>query len=334
MVDAPLVLVFRPGALGDTIVTADALLALRARFPEARVELVGNREAGWLLEATGLVDRVSPFDAPEVTSLFLPRPCVPRRWHDAVCVVLWLEDAETLAAAFRQAGAQLVTWATPRPPAGEHVAAYLARTLAAIGVTAPARCPGAPGRWATQAQEWDRAAAGRGPALLHPGSGSSQKNWPAENYVRLVQQLARGGWEVSLLRGPADTAAVAQVAQQLDAPIAIAAPPTLRELAGVLARAGMYVGNDSGVSHLSARLGVPSIVVFGPTDPATWAPRGASVVVLGGMGAWPDVPMVQHAVEQLALLARPPGQALQGERAPDQNEQDENRDAVDHGRLR
>ena len=64
----------------------------------------------------------------------------------------------------------------------------------------------------------------------------------------------------------------------------VVANPGLEELAGLLALARGYVGNDSGVSHLAAALGTPTVAVFGPTDPVAWGPRGESVAVLGGPG--------------------------------------------------
>jgi ADP-heptose:LPS heptosyltransferase len=59
---------------------------------------------------------------------------------------------------------------------------------------------------------------------------------------------------------------------------------TLEELAGVLAGGRLCVGNDSGVSHLAAALGTPTVAVFGATDPAVWAPRGERVTIASGWG--------------------------------------------------
>jgi len=59
----------------------------------------------------------------------------------------------------------------------------------------------------------------------------------------------------------------------------------LRTLAGVLARCSVYVGNDSGVSHLAAAVGAPTVAIFGPTDPRVWGPRGPRVQTVGGPDA-------------------------------------------------
>jgi ADP-heptose:LPS heptosyltransferase len=72
-------------------------------------------------------------------------------------------------------------------------------------------------------------------------------------------------------------------------------------LAAVLAESRGYFGNDSGVSHLAAALGVPTVAVFGPTDPAVWAPLGpeVSVVAPRGDAPWPTVDDVLIALRKL-----------------------------------
>jgi heptosyltransferase-2 len=111
----------------------------------------------------------------------------------------------------------------------------------------------------------------RGFLALHPGSGSAAKNWPPECYAALAQ-MASPGRPWLLVEGPADATACAALRSLPDARLARGLP--LRVLGAVLAEAGAYVGNDSGVSHLAAAWGAPTVVLFGPTDPAVWAPIG------------------------------------------------------------
>src|SRR5262245_56376033 len=98
------VVVFRPGALGDTIVTADAFWALGQACVPSSIELVGNPAAGALLQQAGLVGRVTSFDAAEVANLFSPRPRLPARWQEASAAVVWLQSGDSVARAFRNAG--------------------------------------------------------------------------------------------------------------------------------------------------------------------------------------------------------------------------------------
>lgn len=103
--------------------------------------------------------------------------------------------------------------------------------------------------------------------VIHPFSGSPRKNWPLKKFRALAAQLARDV-PVYWCRGPEDP--------PLPGAVEI---PGLYDLACWLARAQLYIGNDSGVTHLAAAVGTPVIVFFGPTDPDVWAPRGDRVQI-------------------------------------------------------
>ncbi len=104
-------------------------------------------------------------------------------------------------------------------------------------------------------------------AIIHPFSGSPRKNWPLEKFRELARQLDRL-MPVEWCAGPEDPPL--EGAARID---------DLYELACWLARASLYIGNDSGITHLAAAVGTPVLAMFGPTDPAVWAPRGPNVRV-------------------------------------------------------
>ena len=304
------IVVLRPGALGDTIVSVDAVAALRNRFPRSIIELVGNGAAASLLLEAALIDEATSFDSPDVSALYGSTPEIVDRWRNAKLVVLWLNDADRIAGAFREAGAAMVVVALPHPPrtfgaspasprgrgetTARHVSDYLVETLASAGI---------PPRDSSPALLRRPIAAGRSrspTALLHPGSGSATKNWPPERFAALARLLFERGWTVHLLRGPADNEAVRTVEGLLDpGQAAIEEPADVPALASLLASVDLYVGNDSGVSHLSARLAVPTVAIFGFSDAAVWAPRGPRTAVVSGDGSWPTIEEVWKAMRPL-----------------------------------
>jgi heptosyltransferase-2 len=164
------------------------------------------------------------------------------------------------------------------PPSGPHAAQWLAQAVARLGAT-PAVAPptfSASAAEKAQARPWlDRLPARF--LAIHPGSGAPRKNWPADRFAALAGRLA-GGRPFLLVEGPADADAAAPASRL--APAVHARDLHPRVLGAVLARAGLYVGNDSGVSHLAAAWGAPVLALFGPTDPAQWAPVGPRVRVL------------------------------------------------------
>jgi hypothetical protein len=106
-------------------------------------------------------------------------------------------------------------------------------------------------------------------AVIHPFSGSPKKNWPLENFRALARQLERT-MPVRWCAGPEDP--------PLEGAVRIG---DLYELACWLARARLYIGNDSGITHLAAAVGTPVLALFGPaSNPAVWGPRGPHVRVV------------------------------------------------------
>ena len=130
----------------------------------------------------------------------------------------------------------------------------------------------------------NRAAPGK-PILIHPGSGGLAKIWPLGNWWTLIRFLRETcQLPVVLTLGPADERlrGFAQEAEALG--VLTVESPSLPLLAAWLSQGRLFVGSDSGVSHLAALVGIPSMVVFGPTDPEVWAPRGPHVHIVDKAG--------------------------------------------------
>jgi hypothetical protein len=123
---------------------------------------------------------------------------------------------------------------------------------------------------------------GRRPLLvLHPGSGGLRKVWPLSRWKTLVRWLReRRDAGLFLVLGPADEK-IRPFVLEWGEPgcVSVLEGVSLPALAALLSEADLYIGNDSGVTHLAASMGVPSVVVFGPTDPAVWGPRGAEILI-------------------------------------------------------
>ncbi len=121
-------------------------------------------------------------------------------------------------------------------------------------------------------------------AAIHPFSGSLRKNWPLDRFRAVADRL----------RMPVEWAAVPE--QELAGARRFT---DLYELGCWIAGARLYIGNDSGITHLAAAVGTPVVAVFGPTDPAVWGPRGDRVRIVRSGSGWPDVDEVASAIEEL-----------------------------------
>lgn len=279
----PRILVLRGGAIGDFIVTLPALQALRERWPGAWIELIGYPHVARLAEVAGLVDRVESLDRAGIARLFAMRFSLDeeqvRHFRSFDIIINYLHDPDgSVAENLRTTGAELILHHDPLVMAA-HACDHFVKPLEQLAIYAAGRAPAI-------RVPCERPAA---PFIaIHPGSGSPRKNWPVENFIALARQLPDGvtgrpSPRPQFILGEADADAGAVLAREMpDAEIWRQLP--LPDLAARLAPASFYIGNDSGISHLAAALGVPCLVLFGPSDAALWAPRGARVTILQAPG--------------------------------------------------
>jgi ADP-heptose:LPS heptosyltransferase len=125
---------------------------------------------------------------------------------------------------------------------------------------------------------------GKEVAVIHPGASSGRKRWTAVGFATVATRLARSGLRVFLAEGPADSRAVKEVesagrALEPQAELRRLRLENLRQLSAVLSLCGLYVGNDSGITHLAAASGTCTLAIFTVTNPKVWAPRGPDVHV-------------------------------------------------------
>jgi len=207
--------------------------------------------------------------------------------------VLAFSRSEPALSALRSRARRLLAW-DPAPPAGgPHASAWLARALAPLGIDAPLEPPPLDLTEGERRQA-ERFARGlpRAFVAVHPGSGSPAKNWPAGRFAEAARRLAEGQpW--LFVRGPAE-ASLPVPEGALDA-----RDWPLRALAAVLSRARLFLGNDSGVAHLAAACGAPTLALFGPTDPALWSPVGPAVATLRA----PSRAVADLAVDEVVAAA-------------------------------
>lgn len=289
------ILVIHTGALGDFLLSLPAIRALRRWAPRARLEILG-RPAYACLALDGVhADAVHDWERPSIERLFTPGAEIPeelRRFFGRFdLAVPFLGDPEgSFDEALRRAGCRRVvpTRLFPPPGARIHAADHAEAGLAALGIEP--RPPCLP--WIRPPAVWWRAAdrflddhgVAAPPIVVHPGSGSKRKNWPAEAFGRVVEEVAsRLDAAVIAVSGEAETdegARLGEAARRGRVVPARSLP--LPTLAGILARCRLALGNDSGVMHLAAAVGAPTVAVFGPSDPSVWGPRGDRVRIVRG----------------------------------------------------
>jgi ADP-heptose:LPS heptosyltransferase len=324
-------LVIRPGAIGDTLLTFPVLSALRAASPSASLTLVGNARVLPLARWLSLADAVEDYADLRWSALFAEGGLDPTglgaRLRRAERVVCWLADPEGVVERnLREAGVIAATIRPGRPPVGTHLHAtsYLAQTLGLAFDLA--RAESCRYRLPSAVLEQEPPLFNVAPLVIHPGSGSAAKCWPAPHFAAVVRWAWARDWPVLVLAGPADHERLAELLRALPTPppdrIKVLIDLPLLRVAAQIQRARCYLGNDSGLSHLAGLLGVPTVALFGPTDPAVWRPLGPAVVTVRSQPL--DQLAVEVVVRRIEQLARTPtedfwgwGEAKRGTSVPE-----------------
>ncbi len=143
--------------------------------------------------------------------------------------------------------------------------------------------------------------------LLSAGAGWGAKLWPADSFARVARGLSAQGLRVLLNCGPGEEALVRSIEEQAKG-AAQAVPCSLAELISLTRRARLFIGGDSGPTHLAAALGIPVVALFGPTDPARNGPYGSRSLVLRAVAS---VTSYSHSRRQdLGLLSITPDDVI------------------------
>jgi heptosyltransferase III len=287
------ILAVHAGGIGDLLLALPALRAFREAFPGASLELMGLPERLSLIAHDLDADSIHSIDQSGMAYFYAQGGSLPSRFVDffssfSTTLILGQSQAQTLSENLKRTGLKRVILLPSFPPEREkvHVSDYLLKSLRGFGIegrglSRPLRLPSEAASFAEGFLKKIGRKNERLILAIHPGSGSRAKNWRARNFAAVADWVSERA-EVLLISGPAQDS-IEEVRQGLKkARPMIAENLPLLHLAAMLKNSSAYLGNDSGITHLSAHLGIPTFAVFGPTDPAVWAPRGANVQIICG----------------------------------------------------
>jgi heptosyltransferase-2 len=267
------ILVLRGGALGDLLLTFPVLDAIRTEFPQSFIEFWGIHPQAGLLQS---VDRVARLDSLDVAPLFISDPIpigLRRRLREFDVAVSFLSDPEGVVAEnLGSAGVQKVVKWSPMMQPGVHAVHQLAAVLEPLGLELRDPVP----RLAVDRNENPTSLLG-----FHPGSGSAAKNWPVESWIDFAEIIVSRFEHLLLIGGEADDAVIRSFQRRCRLPvIQTMLHSNLWDVARALSKCSLFVGHDTGVTHLAAAVKTPTVALFGPTDPEVWRPLGDHVKIV------------------------------------------------------
>jgi len=297
------ILVIRGGAIGDFILTLPALKALRDTHPHARIEILGYKHIAALAENRFYAQAVRSIEYGPLSSFFARNSELPAELANYFAsfdlIISYLYDPDGIFENnLRRCGVESLLCGPARIiQTADHAARQLAQPIEELGIRVVDLTekvfPSVDDRQFAREflQDLEQ------PILAtHPGSGSTEKNWPVENWVELFSKS--GGFPLAenkdpqagsfsslvVISGEADQGETEALEGALkNRHVRFARNLPLTHLAAVLEHS-IFIGHDSGISHLAAAAGAKCVLLFGPTDPNVWAPRNKNVRILRAPG--------------------------------------------------
>jgi lipopolysaccharide heptosyltransferase II len=314
------ILLVRLRAIGDVVFTTPALRALRQRFPDAHITYIVEPPAADVIRTNPHVDEL--IVAPRrhlFADIALGRRLRASRYDLAIdfhggpraSLLTWLSGAPVRVGYEVVGRAWMYTTrvARPRELRPRHAVQNQWDLLAALGLPGPdanawpVEMPADPAATAAMAERLTRAGVLSTDRLVvvHVSAGNLFRRWPERSFATLAARLAsRAGMKVIVMSGPSEREAARRVVDDARGRLAPAERDrvvdlgdfSLAELRGLLERAALYIGGDSGPLHIAATSPVPIVGVYGPTLPVRSAP-------------WRDRWLVTESVEVNGLPCRP-----------------------------
>lgn len=277
-------LICHPGALGDFILAWPVLIGLRKILPGYRFMGIGRAQYMRLAQRFGLIDGFTDGESSECIGFFAGES-LPPGIEQPAGGVLWIKNGEAVLDLIQESASMPVVIIDPAPKKTVHAALGYYQT---VQKQYPLELPKKLSDLYPKNNPPDHL------AIIHPGSGSEKKNYAPELYKGIADLLRKKyGWKkVTFVMGPAE---IDRELPQFFTGEELIFPTDVMALADYLENASLYIGNDSGVSHLAGYLGTPSIVLYKTTDPNVWGVIGKKVHHL-------SAPNEENALRKLSVI--------------------------------
>ncbi len=271
------ILILKPGGIGDTLLLFPAVVELRRNFHDAEIDIIGNREVLSLFVTNQSISKAISIEDRIVTEILSEK--LKHRAKDFIEQYdrhyLLIDDDGTIE----------------RNMKSLNISDYI------IASSVQKNSPIPQWKFVTQIMKLsvskhedyvreflkNRQIKKKRYILIHPGSGSKTKNWSLNNFIELIKYI-RGRYDIELrvITGYAEKDMMMKLgnAENTIGDIEIQHNEKLSDIVDLLTGSSIFIGNDSGISHLAGLTGTASIVLFGPSDPRIWKPIGDNISIV------------------------------------------------------
>lgn len=321
------VLVVRLRSIGDTVLSTSSLVALRRFLPNTKIDVLLEDWVAPVLEGLEQVDEVITFARGSLKS----RAQVARRLRaNRYDVVFNLHGGTTATFLTRATGARhrvgfetyqyaglhnhlapspLLLWGRNQTHSVEQQLSLLGWTGIPVSDRPPTQLAVTEAAAAAVHGRLEPAGLANVPfAVIHPAAAFATKQWAAKNFGQLAKELIEKGLGIVAIAGPTETQVIEELKQSTTAPLVAWTDLSLPEITALLARARLFIGNDSGIAHMAAAVKAPSVVIFGSSNRTHWRPwtTAAAEIVYEEMECQPCPGYYCEKFEQPECIKRVP----------------------------
>ncbi len=285
------VLVVRLRSIGDTVLTTPSLFALRRLVPEARIDILLEDWVAPVLEGFEAVDDIITLAPRSASSRGRVAREIRGRRYD---VAYNLHGGTTATLLTRATGAKhrvgyasyqfarlhnhrapspLLLWGREKTHSVEQQLALLGWTGVPVTDRPPTRLAVTKEAAASVAEELRRAGVeGKALAVIHPAAAFATKQWATDKFARVAEHISARGLAVVVITRSVESGIAKALKEASAAPVVTMTHLSLPQVTALATRARLFVGNDSGIAHMAAAVGLPSVVIFGSSNTTHWRP--------------------------------------------------------------
>jgi hypothetical protein len=322
--------ILQPGAIGDCILTLSLAEFMKGSVALGGVDVLGHADYIGILPGRTCIDGIRSIDSTDLHQLFTESKAFDLAdgdplinfFADYAWIVTFLGEPNSdfeqnlIYTANCSHSAEVITLSL-KPPGNfcQHITEFYRQQFIEQSGLSLEPAPLQPGKALIRTSAADSV---RGRELLkeidvdfsnkllviHPGSGGCNKCWHLDNFLAVAMALRSKGMEVVFLLGPAEMDRFNNASiRDIKSTARCLTDLSLTQVLGILSCADGFVGNDSGITHLAAAMGVRTLAVFGPTDPAVYKPIGPAVTILScGASAFTEQPSACLQQELVQVL--------------------------------
>ncbi len=283
------IVVIRQGAIGDSLLSFPVLSALRTQYTNPHITFIGNPNTLQLAKTWGIAEEVFNYEDRLWDEVFSSEGIQSANLHELFqktdLVICWATDRGSVVRPnLLKVGVKEVIigpWCATED-ATKHMVEYLAEPLG-LKVNVAEYVVSATG-WSNGFHPYNP------PIAIQPGSSAAPRCWPAASFAVVINKLLRLNYPVLLIAGPSEARILKEMRKHISRPpkaemLSVLQNAPLLEVAQRLQQCRYFLGNDSGIGHLAGLLGIPTLILFGPTSfiampPIAMHPVGPRVEVI------------------------------------------------------